>query len=234
MVLLEHVPVVRTHAGFPQPGWVGEAGLRVQAGSLSPRWRRRHCLPSLLERTPACIQTEGPPPPPGEGFFPEHSGQSRQLHWPDECYLTTKQQVGFRPRACGACPDSLWVHSACWWAFLAPARARSRSLTRCCPFCRILSFIIFLILSLAFVETPSSFTSTSDVRYRKAPWNPPCGLTEGIEVVCLLVFVADLSVKVRRAPEAPGLAPSPSEPNCLLFDAPGVGCRYSWLGSLSR
>ncbi|KAF6334552.1 two pore segment channel 2 [Rhinolophus ferrumequinum] len=59
----------------------------------------------------------------------------------------------------------------------------------------ILSFIIFLILSLAFIETPSSFTSTSDVRYRMAPWNPPCGLTEAIEVLCLLVFVADLSVK---------------------------------------
>lgn len=59
----------------------------------------------------------------------------------------------------------------------------------------VLSSIIFLILSLAFIETPSSFTSTSDVRYRTAPWNPPCGLTEGIEVFCLLVFVADLSVK---------------------------------------
>ncbi|XP_036991241.2 two pore channel protein 2 isoform X2 [Artibeus jamaicensis] len=59
----------------------------------------------------------------------------------------------------------------------------------------ILSFIIFLILSLAFIETPSSLTSTSDVRYRSEPWNPPCGLTESVEVLCLLVFVADLSVK---------------------------------------
>ncbi|XP_045711323.1 two pore channel protein 2 isoform X2 [Phyllostomus hastatus] len=59
----------------------------------------------------------------------------------------------------------------------------------------ILSFIIFLILSLAFIETPSSFTSTSDVRYRAEPWNPPCGLTEGVEGLCLLAFAADLSVK---------------------------------------
>ncbi|XP_053781364.1 two pore channel protein 2 isoform X2 [Desmodus rotundus] len=58
-----------------------------------------------------------------------------------------------------------------------------------------LSFIIFLILSLAFIETPSSLTSTSDVRYRSKPWNPPCGLTESIEGLCLLVFAADLSVK---------------------------------------
>ncbi|XP_036867278.2 two pore channel protein 2 isoform X1 [Manis javanica] len=58
-----------------------------------------------------------------------------------------------------------------------------------------LSIAIFLILSLAFVETPSSLTSTSDVRYRSAPWNPPCGLTESVEGLCLLVFLADVSVK---------------------------------------
>ncbi|XP_034502159.1 two pore calcium channel protein 2 isoform X2 [Ailuropoda melanoleuca] len=59
----------------------------------------------------------------------------------------------------------------------------------------ILSFTIFLILFLAFIENPSSLTSTADVRYRSAPWNPPCGLTESVEVLCLLVFVADVSVK---------------------------------------
>ncbi|XP_058160999.1 two pore channel protein 2 isoform X2 [Dasypus novemcinctus] len=60
---------------------------------------------------------------------------------------------------------------------------------------RILGFAIFLILCLAFIETPSSFTSTSDVRYRAKPWEPPCGLTESVELLCLLVFVADVSVK---------------------------------------
>ncbi|XP_073869075.1 two pore channel protein 2 isoform X12 [Macaca fascicularis] len=60
---------------------------------------------------------------------------------------------------------------------------------------RTLSFTIFLILFLAFIETPSSLTSTADVRYRAAPWEPPCGLTESVEVLCLLVFAADLSVK---------------------------------------
>ncbi|XP_043827837.1 two pore calcium channel protein 2 [Dromiciops gliroides] len=59
----------------------------------------------------------------------------------------------------------------------------------------ILSFTIFLILSLAFIETPSSLTVTSDVRYRRAPWEPPCGLTESIEVLCFLVFIADVSMK---------------------------------------
>lgn len=78
-------------------------------------------------------------------------------------------------------------------------------------FFRILSFTIFLILFLAFIESPSSLTSTADVRYRSAPWDPPCGLTEGVEVLCLLVFVADVSVKVRWAPsgaKAQGSAPS--------------------------
>ncbi|XP_049748694.1 two pore channel protein 2 isoform X3 [Elephas maximus indicus] len=60
---------------------------------------------------------------------------------------------------------------------------------------RVLSFIIFLILSLAFVETPSSLTSSSDLRFRSAAWEPPCGLTESVELFCLLVFVADVFVK---------------------------------------
>ncbi|XP_056657158.1 two pore channel protein 2 [Monodelphis domestica] len=58
-----------------------------------------------------------------------------------------------------------------------------------------LGFAIFLILILAFVEVPSSLTVTSDVRFRRAPWQPPCGLTESVELLCLLVFLADVSVK---------------------------------------
>ena len=75
--------------------------------------------------------------------------------------------------------------------------AGSCLLTSFGSFSRILSFTIFLILALAFVETPSSLTRTADVRYRLAPWEPPCGLTEGVEALCLLVFAADVSVKVR-------------------------------------
>ncbi|XP_051001715.1 two pore channel protein 2 [Acomys russatus] len=60
---------------------------------------------------------------------------------------------------------------------------------------RVLDFTIFLILALAFVEVPSSFTRTADVRYRSQPWQPPCGLTETIEALCMLVFLVDLSVK---------------------------------------
>ncbi|XP_063145649.1 two pore channel protein 2 isoform X2 [Candoia aspera] len=59
----------------------------------------------------------------------------------------------------------------------------------------ILILIITLILALAFIETPSSITATSDVRYRSEAWEPPCGLTESIELLCFLVFIADVSVK---------------------------------------
>lgn len=61
---------------------------------------------------------------------------------------------------------------------------------------RILSLTITVILALAFIEKPSSLTVTSDVRYRLPAWNPPCGLTESIELLCFLVFVVDVSVKV--------------------------------------
>uniref|UniRef100_A0A8C6ENQ8 Two pore segment channel 2 n=1 Tax=Marmota marmota marmota TaxID=9994 RepID=A0A8C6ENQ8_MARMA len=60
---------------------------------------------------------------------------------------------------------------------------------------RILNFTIFSILALAFTESPCSLTKTADVRYRSLHWEPPCGLTEGIEGLCLLVFMTDVSVK---------------------------------------
>ncbi|XP_074442430.1 two pore channel protein 2 isoform X1 [Larus michahellis] len=59
----------------------------------------------------------------------------------------------------------------------------------------ILSLTITVILALAFIEKPSSLTVTSDVRYRLPAWNPPCGLTESIELLCFLVFMVDVSVK---------------------------------------
>ncbi|XP_066504025.1 two pore channel protein 2 [Hoplias malabaricus] len=58
-----------------------------------------------------------------------------------------------------------------------------------------LGFTIAVILALAFVEKPSSITYTSDPRFRPAPWEPPCGLTEAIEIVCLIIFITDVSVK---------------------------------------
>ncbi|XP_019332292.1 two pore channel protein 2 isoform X2 [Alligator mississippiensis] len=59
----------------------------------------------------------------------------------------------------------------------------------------ILGLTITIILGLAFIETPSSLTVTSDIRYRSPAWEPPCGLTESIELLCFLIFIADVSVK---------------------------------------
>lgn len=58
-----------------------------------------------------------------------------------------------------------------------------------------LGFTIAVVLALAFIERPSSLTYTSDIRFKPKPWEPPCGLTEGIEMVCLCIFILDVTVK---------------------------------------
>ncbi|XP_076579712.1 two pore channel protein 2 [Chaetodon auriga] len=58
-----------------------------------------------------------------------------------------------------------------------------------------LGLTIAVVLLLAFVERPSSLSVSSDPRYRSPPWEPPCGFTESIEMVCLIVFSLDLAVK---------------------------------------
>lgn len=58
-----------------------------------------------------------------------------------------------------------------------------------------LGLVIAVVLLLAFMERPSSFSMSSDPRHRLPPWEPPCGLTESIEMVCLLIFTLDLATK---------------------------------------
>ncbi|KAK7175763.1 hypothetical protein R3I93_000128 [Phoxinus phoxinus] len=60
---------------------------------------------------------------------------------------------------------------------------------------RGLGFTIAVVLALALIERPSSLTYTSDIRFKPQPWEPPCGLTEGIEIVCLCIFILDVTVK---------------------------------------
>ncbi|XP_038048853.1 two pore calcium channel protein 2-like [Patiria miniata] len=62
----------------------------------------------------------------------------------------------------------------------------------------ILNLAIATILIVAFFEYPSSLTTgnSSDPRYRGEHRNPPCGVTEAIEFTCLLIFTADLVMKV--------------------------------------
>uniref|UniRef100_A0A8C9M7B3 Two pore segment channel 2 n=1 Tax=Panthera tigris altaica TaxID=74533 RepID=A0A8C9M7B3_PANTA len=95
--------------------------------------------------------------------------------------------------------------------------------------CQTLSLTIFLILLLAFIETPSSLTSTADVRFRSAPWDPPCGLTESVEALCLLVFVADVSVKSYLV----GWAQFRKNPWLLAYLAVLVVSFADWIVSLS-
>ncbi|XP_064169569.1 two pore channel protein 2-like isoform X2 [Anguilla rostrata] len=58
-----------------------------------------------------------------------------------------------------------------------------------------LGVVIAVVLALAFIERPSSLTLTSDPRFKQRPWEPPCGLTESVEMACLVVFALDLAVK---------------------------------------
>ena len=66
---------------------------------------------------------------------------------------------------------------------------------------RSLSLAIATILLVAFFEYPSSITSgnSSDPRYRGQRLNPPCGVMEAIEITCLLIFTADLGMKVKSS-----------------------------------
>ncbi|XP_014675897.1 PREDICTED: two pore calcium channel protein 2-like [Priapulus caudatus] len=54
---------------------------------------------------------------------------------------------------------------------------------------------ICIIHLLAFFEFPSSLSVSSDIRYNQSRLNPPCGVTEAIEIICLLLFAADILIK---------------------------------------
>ncbi len=61
-----------------------------------------------------------------------------------------------------------------------------------------MGFAIFVNLILAFFEYPTSFTLSADSRFRDSTWHMPephCGITESIEILCLLVFLIDCSFK---------------------------------------
>ncbi|KAM9409779.1 two pore channel protein 2 [Pholidichthys leucotaenia] len=58
-----------------------------------------------------------------------------------------------------------------------------------------LGLFIAVVLLLAFVERPSSLSISSDPRRQSPAWEPPCGFTETIEMICLIIFTLDLAVK---------------------------------------
>ena len=62
-----------------------------------------------------------------------------------------------------------------------------------------INFFIVVYLLLAFFEKPSSLHLNSDYRdrSRKADVDPPCGVTESIEFLCLFVFTLDVLVQFK-------------------------------------
>ena len=61
-----------------------------------------------------------------------------------------------------------------------------------------LGVVIFVNLILAFFEYPTSLTLSADFRFRDCTWHwhePSCGVTESIEAICLLLFLADCITK---------------------------------------
>lgn len=75
---------------------------------------------------------------------------------------------------------------------------------------RCLGLTIAVVLLLAFVERPSSLSLSSDPRRRSSPFAPPCGATESVELLCLLLFSLDLAVKVKAV-----------GPCCCVVQVPG-------------
>jgi len=63
----------------------------------------------------------------------------------------------------------------------------------------IINIFIFIYLILAFFEKPSSLHLNSDYRNgsKKADVNPPCGVTEGVEIICLFIFTFDALVQFK-------------------------------------
>lgn len=61
---------------------------------------------------------------------------------------------------------------------------------------RLRGIVIFVLHMLAFVEFPSSLSWTSDIKSRGERLTLPCGVTEGMELVCLLLLLGDVIIKV--------------------------------------
>ena len=93
--------------------------------------------------------------------------------------------------------------------FLSPPLSLSLSLSRSLKFYNIyhsflvqcfLNITVFIILILAFFEYPTSLKLSSDYRYANITptlGEPPCGATESVEIVCLVIFLIKSLVQCR-------------------------------------
>ncbi|XP_055791026.1 two pore channel protein 2-like [Salvelinus fontinalis] len=82
-----------------------------------------------------------------------------------------------------------------------------------------LNVVKCVILALAFIERPSSLSVTSGLRSKHTLWEPPCGLTEGIEIICLLILTFHLIVKVIYTPNLLLIKASQSSSGCIPREA---------------
>ncbi|XP_047679980.1 two pore channel protein 2 isoform X3 [Prionailurus viverrinus] len=211
----------RARGGSGRPaGSAGSRGVRVGPEKLLNPEEGERVESSGLWRTPG--GWEGPQPHlaeketeawPGEYPGSVQGAASRQDLCFDQAAVFIEDAIQYRSINHRMDARSMWLYrlyysNTCQWT---------------------LSLTIFLILLLAFIETPSSLTSTADVRFRSAPWDPPCGLTESVEALCLLVFVADVSVKSYLV----GWAQFRKNPWLLAYLAVLVVSLADWIVSLS-
>jgi two pore calcium channel protein 2 len=60
-----------------------------------------------------------------------------------------------------------------------------------------LTFIVSCQLLLIFIQHPSSFSRTSDLRQDRIRWTLPCSVQLVMEFLCLIIFYIDFVIRVR-------------------------------------
>ncbi|XP_006893447.1 PREDICTED: two pore calcium channel protein 2-like [Elephantulus edwardii] len=191
--------------GETRGGQTGVPG-RGRAGAAHRPAGVRAAGPDRLPRREGPLGVPGPAPPE----FGPKAGQTLCI---DQAVVFIEDAIKYRSINHRMDTSAMWFYR---WYYSNSCQG-------------VLSFTIFLILCLAFVETPSSFTKSSDVRYRTAGWEPPCGLTESVELLCLLVFVADISMKSYLV----GPSQYRSSPWLLSYMVVLVVSLVDWIVSLS-
>ncbi|KAJ8314868.1 hypothetical protein KUTeg_007018 [Tegillarca granosa] len=98
---------------------------------------------------------------------------------------------GYKPQTGQEISESLQMASFCTCSCVSTANVVIYNLSGVKGY-----FVIFVLHMLAFIEFPSSLTWTSDVRSRGDRIQIPCGITESIELICLLILLMDTIIKI--------------------------------------
>lgn len=62
----------------------------------------------------------------------------------------------------------------------------------------ILVLVVSCLLLLIFIQYPSSFSRTSDLRQEINRWTLPCSIQLAIEFLCFVIFYIDAIIRVRN------------------------------------